>query len=215
MGIKKMALVFIPALLFLGLVLFIEILHYEPQFPKPKETANDFTIPILPDDPILGVKRAGKTVITFGDFSCSNCQVYHEVFKQLIAKHPTAVRIVWKGLPVTRFPYPSEPALLHGYCAASQGKFNEFSEIAFAHRDNLSDTSLATLVSTMNLDKEDLAACVASQEATQHLENNKAIANALNIQAVPIFFINDKQVEVSPTVEAWETALGFTTSTTP
>lgn len=209
-----MLLVFIPALLFLSLVLFIEVLHYEPQFPKPRETANDFTIPVLPDDPILGLKRAGKTVITFGDFSCSNCQVYHEVFKQLIAKHPSAVRVVWKGLPVTRFPYPSEPALLHGYCAASQGKFNEFSEVAFAHRDNLSETNLVSLVSTMDLDKEDLTACVASKEANAHLENNKAMANALNIQAVPIFFINDKQVEVGPTVEAWEAALGFATSTT-
>ncbi len=215
MNLKKMLLIFIPALLFLSFILFIEILHYEPQFPEKKEVSKDFTIPIMPDDPILGVKRAGKTIVTFGDFSCPNCQVYHEVFKQLLAKHPNAVRIVWKGLPVTSFPYPSEPAILTGYCAASQGKFAEFSELAFANRDNLSDIRVKELATTLELDQKDLASCLVSQEATTHLENNKAIAANLNIQAVPVFFINDIQANVQPTTEAWEEALGFTVPPTP
>lgn len=206
-----MLLVFIPALLFFSLMLFIEILSYEPQFPEVTENKTDFTIPLSPDDPILGLKRAGKTVVTFGDFSCANCQKYHEVFKELLIKHPAAVKIVWKGLPVTRFPYPSEPALLHGYCAFAQGRFAEFSESAFAHRDNLSDSSLKTLAAELKLDTEDLAACTASKEAVTHLENNKQLANMLNIQAVPVFFINNVQTEVAPTLEAWEIALGFKT----
>lgn len=204
-----MLLVFIPALLFLSLVLFVEIISYEPQFPEPEERKTEFTIPIAPDDPILGLKRAGKTVVTFGDFSCANCQKYHEVFKALLAKHPAAVKIVWKGLPVTRFPYPSEPALLHGYCAHAQGKFSEFSETVFAHRDNLSESRLQSLVSELKLDTNDLSACVKSAEAAKYLEYNKNLANALNIQAVPVFFINNVQKEVEPTVEAWEIALGF------
>ena len=209
-----MLLVFIPALLFLSFILFIEILHYEPQFPERKKTDNDFTIPILPDDPVLGLKRAGKTIITFGDFSCSNCAIYHDVFKQLMAKYPTAVKVVWKGLPVTRFPHPSEPSLLNGYCAATQGKFTEFSETAFAHRDNLSENNLKKITSTLNLDQKDFEACIASSEATKHLENNKSMANLLNIQAVPVFFINDVQTDVPATVAAWEAALGLSTQPT-
>lgn len=213
MNIKKMLLVFIPALLFLSFILFVEILNYKPQFPEKKEVTTDFTIPVLADDPIIGLKRAGKTIVTFGDFSCQNCQMYHEVFKQLIAKHPTAVRVVWKGLPVTRFPYPSEPALLAGYCAASQGKFTEYSELAFANRDNLTEPILKNLTESLQLDQTDLANCVASKEALTHLENNKAIASSLNIQAVPVFFVNNLQVNALPTLEAWEDVLGFTTTT--
>lgn len=212
MNIKKIVLVFIPALLFLSFILFVEILNYKPQFPEQKEVSTDFTIPVLADDPIIGLKRAGKTIITFGDFSCQNCQIYHEIFKQLLAKHPTAVRIVWKGLPVTRFPYPSEPALLHGYCAASQGKFTEYSEIAFANRDNLTETTLKTIAENLQLNQADLANCVTSKEALTHIENNKTIASSLNIQAVPVFFINNQQVSVLPTLEAWESALGLSTT---
>lgn len=206
-----MLLVFIPALIFFSLVLFIEILSYEPQFPEPVENKTDFTIPVSPDDPILGLKRAGKTIVTFGDFSCANCQKYHEVFKELINKHPVAVKIIWKGLPVTRFPYPSEPALMHGYCAHSQGKFAEFSELAFAERDNLSEENLKSIATKLNLDTSDLAACTASVEATTHIDNNKKLAQALNVQAVPVFFINNVQMEIAPTLEAWEIALGFST----
>ena len=212
MNTKKLLFVFIPALILAGFVFFLQVLRYEPLFPKDetKPDTENFTIPIGLDDPVVGLKRAGKVIVAFEDYSCASCSNYDGIFTQLVAKYPTAVKIVWKGLPVTKFPYPSEPAIIYGYCAQQQNKFAEFKAQAFAFSDQLSETMLKTIATNVGLNPEELQTCADSEGAAAHLTQNKTIASILNIQAVPTFFINNKQAEVAPTLEAWEQALGFT-----
>ncbi len=215
MSTKKLLLVLIPAVLLAGFILFIQVLRYEPLFPKESETSNqEFVIPILADDPIIGLKRAAKTIIAFEDYSCASCNEIDVVLTQLISKYPTTVKVVWKGLPVTRFPYPSEPAITHGYCAHKQNKFPEFKALAFANSDQLSDAVLKKISTDIGLDLDDLETCLTSPEATNHLDQNKGIATLLNIQAVPIFFVNNKQVELVSTVAEWEKILGLGATST-
>ncbi len=211
MGTKKMLLIFIPAIVLAGFVLFVQVLRYEPLFPdKDKTTEETFTIPVLADDPVVGLKRAGKVVVAFEDYSCASCNEYDAILTQVISKHPVALKVVWKGLPVTRYPYPSEPAITYGYCAQQQNKFAEYKALAFSYSDQLSDTTLQKIAANVGLDAEKLATCIDSEAAKAHLEQNKSIAALLNIQSVPTFFIDNKQVTIAPTVEAWEQALGLT-----
>lgn len=210
MGTKKLLIIFIPAIILAGFIFFVQVLRYEPLFPEKDTTTTDnFSIPILPDDPVVGLKRAGKIVVAFEDYSCASCNEYDAILTQLISKYPVALKVVWKGLPVTRYPYPSEPAITYGYCAQQQNKFPEFKALAFSLSDQLSDAVLQKISSDIGLDSEKLAICVDSEAAKNHLEQNKSIAALLNIQAVPTFFIDSKQVTVAPTLEAWEQALGL------
>ncbi len=210
MGTKKLLAIFIPAIVLAGFVFFIQVLRYEPLFPEKTETeTTNFSIPILPDDPVVGLKRAGKTVVAFEDYSCTSCNEYDAILTQLISKYPVALKVVWKGLPVTKFPYPSEPAITYGYCAQQQNKFPEFKALAFSLSDQLSEAVLQKIGSDIGLDPEKLALCVESDAAKAHVEQNKTIAVLLNIQAVPTFFVDNKQVTVAPTIEAWEQALGL------
>lgn len=211
MGTKKLLAIFIPAIILAGFVFFVQVLRYEPLFPKKDASQTDtFSIPILPDDPMVGLKRAGKIIIAFEDYSCASCNEYDAILTQLISKYPAAVKVIWKGLPVTRYPYPSEPAITFGYCAAAQNKFPEFKALAFSFSDQLSDTVLQKIGSDIGLNQEKLTTCLDSEAAKNHLEQNKSIATLLNIQSVPTFFINNQQVTVAPTLEAWEQALGLT-----
>lgn len=204
-------MVFIPAILVAGFALFVQILRYEPLFPKKADTppAEEFSIPVTAADPIMGVKRAGKTIVAFEDFGCNSCKQYDEILSQLVALHPTGVKIIWKGLPVTRFPYPSEPALKYAFCAYKQEKFNEFRTQAFALSDQLSENTLKKIAADIKLDTDELEECLASPAAEEHIIQNKNLAALLNIQAVPTFFINNKQVEGPQTVDGWETLLGI------
>src|SRR3989344_3781722 len=185
MSIKKMILIFIPALLVVGFALFIQVLRYEPLFPKKNTSSSDgekpqeFSIPFSITDPIIGQKRAGKTIVAFEDFGCHRCKQYDEILTQLVAKHPNAIKIIWKGLPVTRFPYPSELALKYGFCAHSQKKFTE------------------------------LEKCLAGPATENYIFQNKNLALQLNIQAVPTFFVDNKQVEEAETVEGWADILAI------
>lgn len=208
-----MLMIFIPAIILAGFILFLQVLRYEPLFPEKSAEEESFSIPILADDPVVGLKRAGKVVVAFEDYSCASCNEYDAILTQLISKHPVALKVVWKGLPVTRYPYPSEPAIMYGYCAQAQNKFPEFKALAFSLSDQLSESVLQKIGSDIGLDMEKLTACAESDAAKAHLEQNKSIAAILNIQSVPTFFIDNKQVTVAPTLEAWEQALGLSGTT--
>lgn len=214
MSTKKLLLIFLPALLVAGLALFIRILQYEPLFPKPDknqsaETTKLLQIPIFPDDPIVGSKKAGITLVAFEDFGCSHCQQQNSSLNEVQKKYPNRVKIIWKGLPVARFPFSTEGTNLYSYCADRQQKFNEFKEYAFANSDNLSETTLKEIIQAINLDEKDLADCVASPEAATYIERTKQLARVLNVQAVPAFFIENKQIAAPQSVTEWELLLSL------
>lgn len=211
---KKIYTVFLPAILLGGLALFIQIIRYEPLIPKVDTTKNNdataqFIIPILPADPIIGNKKSPVTVIAFGDFSCGGCKAQHELFLELQNQFPNKVKMVWKGLPVNDFPYPSLDALRYGSCANEQKKFTEFASYAYANSTNLSIATLSEIANEINLDRKDLDACLSSERPNQEIEITKEIARTLNLQSVPTIFINNAQIEAPQSLEAWKQLLGL------
>jgi len=66
--IKKILLIFIPAILVVSFGFFIEIIKYQPLFPKVKpqdNTPQQFIIPLYPQDPIIGNAKSPITIIAF------------------------------------------------------------------------------------------------------------------------------------------------------
>ena len=209
MSLRQLLVIFIPALLIVGIGLFIQILRYQPLFPKDGEQTEQvaFAIPILPDDIIYGNPNASHTVVAFEDFSCPACAEQNTALEKVLEQKPNALRIVWKGLPVSTFPHPSETAQRYGFCAHQQGKFREFKAAAFVNKDNLSVATLNTLTATLGLKEKSLTDCVNSPAAQLHVERVKQLAATVGIQNVPTFFVNNRQVQPAPTPEAWITLL--------
>jgi len=126
-----------------------------------------------------------------------------------LQKHPGKIKIIWKGLPVSEFPYSSTPAHHYAYCANLQNKFDEFKELAFTNSDNLSSNTLTSISGNMGLDTEKLQTCLESTDVELYTQNTQQIAQILNVQAVPTFFIDNKQIQ-NPTNEAgWEALLNL------
>lgn len=211
---KKIYKVFIPAILLCALALFIQIVRYEPLIPKMDEQKKDeqsskFIIPILPTDPIIGNKKSPVTVVAFEDFSCGGCKAQHELFLELQNQYPDKVKMVWKGLPVNDFPYPSSDALKYGICAHEQKKFDEFASYAYANATNLSPGTLSQIADEIQLDRSDLDSCLSSERPAKQIELTKEIARTLNLQSVPTFFINNTQIQTPQSLDAWKQILGL------
>ena len=212
MKMKYLALIFIPAILIAMLAFFIRFIQYEPQFPKedePQTAQTGLQIPIYPDDPIIGNKKAPITLIAFEDFGCDGCKIQSTLFDSLMKKHPDKVKIIWKGLAATKFPFPTNLAHEYGFCANRQNKFKEFSQLAFTNSDNLSQIILDTIAKEIELDEKDVTDCLASGEAKAYMVKNEQLGLALNIQSVPTFFLNNKQINQPTILEGWETVLGL------
>lgn len=211
---KQHLLIFIPALLIVCLALFIRYNQYtsltgQERQDQTQESADEFTIPIFPGDPILGNKQAGHTIVAFEDYGCSTCKTQHGVLKQLLATHPQSVKIIWKGLPVTRFPHNTRTAHEIAFCAHEENKFDSYADLAFANSENLSAGVLEAIIERLDMTSRTFQECRNSDRGSTHVSRTETLARALNIQSVPAIFIDNIQVESPQTVEGWEQLLGL------
>lgn len=216
MKIGHMLKIFLPALFLLGLIFFVRIIQYEPLYPEvvTSPTTEDSvkkapTIPIYPEDIIIGLKNASKTLIVFGDFGCENCKMEYELLHQIIKENPTKLKVIWKGLPVTTFPYSTELANTYAFCAAKQEKFEIFAELAFANSTSLNEQTLDALIKETDIDLSDIKTCIHSQQTTASVQKTKDIAEALGIQSVPTVFFNNVQVNTPTSIEEWKGVLAL------
>lgn len=212
-GSKQMLLIFLPAFVVVGLGLFLQTRRYEPLLPKSgagSESTKLYSIPILPEDPIIGSPLAPLTIINFADFGCDHCKDEMALLDTVLKQYPNKLKIIWKGLPATRFPYPSDLSHDYAYCANAQGKFTAFANAVFAHNESLTADRLDALAAASQLDKGKLARCLSSNAPAAYRDKTAALASALKIQAVPAVFIQNKQVDTPTTLEGWKVLLGLT-----
>ena len=209
---RNLIFVFIPAILIAGFTLFVRIIQYQPLYPKvnnyQEENANGtFSIPIYPEDPIIGSKKANKTIIAFEDFACEGCKIQFTLLDQLLSTYPNNVKIIWKGLPVSQFPNPSKIVHQYAFCVNQQNKFTEFQKLAFTNSDNLSTEILDIIINQIDIKQDNFRECLESEESVNYIEKTEQLGMLLNIQAVPTFFIDSKQITTPNSLEGWKTLL--------
>ncbi len=210
---KHLLFIFIPAIFLVVLGLFIRVIQYNPLVPDELSEDQDqleiTSVPIFPDDPIIGDKKAGITLVAFEDFGCPLCKDQNEIFNQILSKYPKRIKIIWKGLAVTQFPVSTELAQKYGYCANEQRKFTDFKELAFVNNTNLTPEILEIISSEIKLNQKKLQSCLESEEANLYIEQVKQVAGLLNVQAVPTVFIEGKQVNIPNTAQELELILNL------
>ena len=202
---------FLPAIILILAAVLFRVYEYnritELSKPDPLIDRGQIQIPILPDDPILGSKKAPITIVAFEDLGCAGCADQDALLSQLQERHPDQVKIVWKALSVTTVPYPTRLAHEYAYCAHDQDKFAAFKDAAFANTQNLSPDVLEIIAEQAELDADDLDSCLASGASVLYAQQNEQVGQALGIQAVPAFFIKNIQVDHPTTISGWETLL--------
>ncbi len=209
---RQMIFLLVIACALVGLFLFIRIVQYEPLYPKAPEqqaTSSLLQIPILPNDPILGNARAPKTIIAFADFACDNCHTQLLLLQELQTAYPDQVKIIFKGLSVTRFPQDSTQAHRYAVCMQEQKQFDAYKDYVLVNYQNLSEAVLTTIVGNIDIKQSAFDDCLASSLPDDYLEQNKSIARQLGIQSVPAFFVNHKQIQPPLSVDGWKTLLGL------
>lgn len=209
---RHLLIIFLPALILAAFVLFIRLIQYEPLYPEVEEPSNVESlsiIPIFPEDPILGNKKAGQTVILFTDLGCEHCQQEAQLIDELLQKHPDKVKVVWKLLPVVRFPRSTALAHEYAFCASRQNKFKNFADLAFANLDNLTPEILQLIAKEVELNQEKLAKCLQSAEPKLYQQKTEQLAWGLGLQAVPAVFLNNKQIPAPQLLEEWEALINF------
>lgn len=207
---KKIFFIFLPILILTFLLFFLNFKQNKNLFSNETQEKNNeiFQISINNSDPIIGNKKAPITVIAFADFACSQCKTDFFILEKLLTNYSDKFKIVWKGLPINFYPYNSSIAIKYAYCANKQNKFEDFEQYAYSNNTDLSSSTLNNISQELKLDLKKITNCLEEQTTENYIELNKSYANNLNIQKIPTYFLNNKQINPK-NEEEWKLILNL------
>ncbi len=143
---------------------------------------------VIGESPATGSTQSKTLLIEFSDFQCPYCAEAHKTLKQLLAKYPEKLRLVYKNFPLTTIHTEALPAATAAWAAHQQGKFWEYHDALFTNQKQLSEALYLDIAKKLNLDlgkfKRDLTL------ATPAINKDIQLAEKLAISGTPLFIIN-------------------------
>ncbi|MFA5211162.1 MAG: thioredoxin domain-containing protein [Patescibacteria group bacterium] len=198
-NLKKILFFFLPIIGLVFLLFYFSLKTNNSLFSYSQNKQNDKTgqilqIPISVNDPIIGDKKNSDTLIVFADFACSACKNDSLILENLLTNYPNKFKIIWKGLPIAVYPYDSTLAIEYAYCANEQKKFPEFEKYSYTNNSDLSSSTLSQIITEINLDQKKFNKCLNEENKDNYIKINEYYAEMLNIQEIPTYFFNNKQI---------------------
>ncbi|MHC0066276.1 DsbA family protein [Nostoc sp. UIC 10890] len=143
---------------------------------------------VIGESPTTGSTQSKTVLIEFSDFQCPYCAEAHKTLKNLLAKYPNNLRLVYKNLPLTSIHAEALPAATAAWAAHQQGKFWEYYDALFTNQKQLGEALYLDIAKNLNLDlgkfKRDLTL------ATPAINKDIQLAEKLAVSGTPFFVIN-------------------------
>jgi len=151
----------------------------------------------------LGPEGAPVTIVEFSDFQCPYCSRVVPTVKQIAARYPDEVRIVFRHLPL-EFHAQARPAAYGSICADAQGQFWEYHDLLFANQRALERDQLSDYAISLGLDMEAFESCMKAPETEARVAADLEAAESLGATGTPAFFINGIFLSGAQPFEAFE-----------
>ncbi|MBT3292814.1 DsbA family protein [Candidatus Peregrinibacteria bacterium] len=143
-----------------------------------------------------GNPNAAVVLSEFSDIQCPACKSIHfRVVKPIIDKYGNDIALNFKHFPlmsIHRFALEASEA---SECAADQGKFWEFIDIAYENQESLNSSALIEWGESLNLDMDLYKSCLKSGGKKDIVLSDYQEGRDLNVRGTPTFYVNGKQVQ--------------------
>jgi protein-disulfide isomerase len=147
---------------------------------------------VAADGPSRGPAQARVTVIEFADFQCPYCRRMEPVLRQMLAKYPRDVRLVYRQMPLTDLHPDALHAAEASLCAAAQGKFWEMHDALFTDPPALDVAGLKATAARVGLESGQFDLCLASGTTEARVKQDVDDALAHGVDGTPGLFINGR-----------------------
>jgi Na+/H+ antiporter NhaA len=158
---------------------------------------DDGSVLVRPVDPgrdhISGPPDAPLTIVEYGDYQCYFCSRASGSIDEVRHELGDRLRYVWRHAPLTRYHPNALAAAEASEAVALQGKFFEFGRALFADQQHQLPSDIDRLVAELGLDVERFEADLRSPEVAGRVQDDMLDAEAMDITAVPTFFINGRR----------------------
>lgn len=153
------------------------------------------------DDHFLGSAEAKNTMIIYEDLQCPACKAYKPIADQ-IPQQLTDTKLIFRHFPLLNNHKNAAMASLAAEAASAQGKFWEFSNIAYDKQGEWSDLSdpsdkfaeyaQAAGVADLNRFKNDLK----EQKYKDRVQRDLREGTALQLPGTPTLYFNGKMIDL-------------------
>jgi protein-disulfide isomerase len=163
-------------------------------------------IDLPPADFSLGPEDAPVTVVEFSDFQCPYCRRGAEAVREVHAKHPDDVRLVFKNFPIDTachdalreqlHPFACRAAFLARCAGASSPERFWRAHDALFEAPELSEEVLARIPVELSIppsEEDELERCMASPEVLSKVKEDISLGRSLGVTGTPTFFVNGRR----------------------
>lgn len=151
--------------------------------------------------------NAAVRVEEFGDLQCPSCRgAQPKIVEPLLAKYGQQISFEFKHFPIPSIHQYTMLAAQAAECAADQGKFWEFEELAYEKQPDLNEQAVTEWAKELHLNMDLFGRCTRS-----HIKKSAILADydegvKRGVRGTPTFFVNQKKVEEN-TLEALSAAI--------
>jgi protein-disulfide isomerase len=187
-------------------------LKIEPQDAEddatPKEDTTEWRVPVA-GAPVRGAPDALVTIVEFSEFQCPFCALVEPTLAELLRRHPDELRIVFRHLPLP-FHQNAEPAAelaIEAHVERGDAGFFRAAERLFAEQQHLDRPTLLGIAREVGLDPRRAEAALDQRTHRAVIEADEAMADALDVQGTPQFFINGRRLVGAQPIDRFETLI--------
>jgi protein-disulfide isomerase len=152
--------------------------------------------------PTIGEVDAPIQLTMFLDFECPFSQSSYAMTKDIIDKYGSALRVVFKHLPISSIHPRALDAHLASACAQDQGAFEKYYDLLFTTRD-LSEGGLLRHARTLGLDIPIFSSCLENRVHEDDIEQDIEDGMRVGVRGTPTYFVNQTKLEGVLPVSVW------------
>lgn len=152
-----------------------------------------------PEDKAIGDPDAPVTITEYTDFQCPFCRRHSSrTFPKIVQEYVKTGKVYYKirHFPLARAHPQAIPTAVASECAAEQGKFWEFKELAMQNQDQLSRQNLIKFGEVLKLsDMGSYKSCLQDRNRVQTIKSEYKQGRSQEIKGTPGILIEDELVE--------------------
>lgn len=196
------ALTVVCALVTTGLVIRREFLAGDTRTKHTKQVSDSVWQALTGTGHRLGPQVAPLTVVVFADFQCPACRAFLlGPLAQVRRQFEGQVSVVFRHWPL-QYHSLAMPTAIASECAAAQGAFQEFHDLAFAKQDSLALKPLVLYALESGVrDTIAFKDCMSSPLPKRAIERDVAAATSIGAVGTPTVIANNRQYVGYPAVE--------------
>jgi protein-disulfide isomerase len=156
--------------------------------------------------PTQGPADAPVTLVEFADYECPFCKATEPVVKQVLARYPTQVKLVFKNFPIDSHP-KARPAAEAALCAEEQGKFWQFHDALFEKSPQIGPDELGPIATGVGIDAAKLDECAKAKKFASKIDADLAEGKKAGVAGTPAFFVNGASIASGRTVDDFARAI--------